>query len=63
MNINRLLLISAACIVLSACSSFGRGITEAIIEKQEAEDTRLCEVWGEGFTGLKPHLDDTKGKM
>ena len=63
MKINRLLLISAVCIVLSACSSFGRGITEAIIEKQEAEDTRLCEVWGEGFTGLKPHLDDTKGKM
>lgn len=62
-NINRLILIGAISVVVSGCTSLGKGITEAIIEKQEAEDTRLCEVWGEGFAGLSPHLDNSKGKM
>ncbi len=63
MNKNRLLLVAIASILLSGCASFGKGITEAIIEKKEAEDTRLCEVWGEAFNGLKPHLDNKQGKM
>lgn len=57
------ILIAIASIFVSSCSSLGRGITEAIIEKQEAEDTRLCEIWGEGFDGVKPYLDNQKGVM
>ncbi len=50
-------------ILITGCSSFGKGITEAILEKQKAEDTRVCEIWGEEFNGLKPHLDNKLGKM
>ena len=41
--INRLLL---AClpIVLSGCASFGKGVAEAVLEKSDAEDTRVCQV-------------------
>jgi len=49
--------------LLSGCSSFGKGITEAILEKQETEDTRVCEVWGQEFSGLKPHISQNKGLM
>ncbi|MCK5889888.1 MAG: hypothetical protein KAG19_08095, partial [Methylococcales bacterium] len=50
-------------LLLSGCSGIGKGITEAILEKQEAEDTRMCEIWGAGFTGLKPHINNKNGKM
>ncbi len=45
------------------CSSFGKGITEAILEKKEGEDTRICEVWGDSFKGLQPYLDSKNGIM
>ncbi len=48
---------------MSGCSSLGKGITEAILEKQEAEDTRVCEVWGQEFSGLKPNVESSQGKM
>jgi len=48
---------------LSGCASFGRGIAEAVLEKQDAEDTRLCEVTGEKFGGLKPQLEVSGRKM
>ena len=64
MKKNRIfVIISITSILISGCSSFGKGITEAILEKQESEDTRQCEVWGEEFNGLKPHLDNDKGIM
>ncbi len=50
-------------LINSGCSSFGRGVTEAILEKQESADTRLCEIRGAGFSGLKPHLDEPDKKM
>ncbi len=50
-------------ILITGCSSFGKGITEAILEKQKAEDTRVCEIWGEEFNGLRPYLDNKSGKM
>ena len=59
----QLLSIFLTSLALSGCSSLGKGITEAILEKQEAKDTRICEVWGEGFTGLQPHLKNTRGTM
>lgn len=59
----RLLVIFAASFLLSSCASIGKGITEAILERQDAEDTRLCEVIGKNFTGLKPQLEAPGRKM
>jgi hypothetical protein len=43
-----------ACLVLSGCSSFGRGVTEAILDSQsrDTEDTRACDIIGEPFEGI-----------
>ncbi|MDQ7091526.1 MAG: hypothetical protein Q9M50_12985 [Methylococcales bacterium] len=41
---------------LSGCASLGKGVAEAFLEKQAAEDDRLCEIWGAAFEGLKPNL-------
>lgn len=47
---------------LSGCSSFGKGVTEALIEKPSTEDTRLCQVWGSPFNGLAAALEKHQGK-
>jgi hypothetical protein len=63
---NRLFKIFFSFIVaaeLSGCTSLGKGMVEAYLEKQESADTRLCEIWGKSFNGLAPHLDNQKGKM
>lgn len=62
-KINGKLLALSFSILLSGCSSFGRGITEAILDRQDGEDTRLCEIWGEKFSGLKPQLEVANRKM
>ena len=36
-------------IVLSGCASFGKGIAEAVLEKNATEDTRVCQVRGKSF--------------
>lgn len=48
---------------LSGCSSFGKGMVEAFLEKQDQADTRVCEIWGKAFGGLAPYLDNKLGKM
>jgi hypothetical protein len=48
---------------LYGCTSIGKGMAEAYFEKQEAADTRVCEIWGKPFTGLTPYLNNPKGKM
>jgi hypothetical protein len=60
---NALIIVSLASLLLSGCSSLGKGITEAILEKQEAEDTRVCEVWGPEFSGLNPNVAQNQGKL
>lgn len=37
---------------VSGCSSFGKGVAEAILEKQEKKDTRQCVISGEKFKGI-----------
>ncbi|MGY6274927.1 hypothetical protein [Methylomonas sp. MgM2] len=59
----RLLLILSAASLLNGCASFGKGIAEAFLEKQEQEDTRVCEITGDKFTGLKPQLETPGRKM
>jgi len=48
---------------LSGCASLGKGVAEAFLERQEATDTRLCEIWGKPFPGLAPFLNNHKGKL
>ncbi len=56
-------LIVIAATQLSSCASLGKGIAEAFLEKQQAVDTRVCEIWGKPFKGLMPFLDNKQGKM
>lgn len=63
MKNTKLIAIAVSSILLSGCSSFGKGITEAILEKQEEKDSRMCEVWGDGFKGLHPYLESKNGLM
>jgi hypothetical protein len=58
-----LLILPYIALLLSSCSSLGKGMVEAYLEKQEAADTRICEIWGKPFTGLTPYLSNPKGKM
>jgi hypothetical protein len=60
--INKIILIAAA-VHVGGCTSIGKGMAEAYFEKQEAADTRVCEIWGKPFTGLTPYLNNPKGKM
>lgn len=48
---------------LNGCASLGKGVAEAFLEKQQAVDTRLCEIWGKPFKGISPFLDNKQGKM
>lgn len=48
--------------LLSGCSSIGKGIAEAVLEKTESEDTRVCQVWGKPFSGIDANLTKSKGK-
>ncbi|MCK9396715.1 MAG: hypothetical protein M0Q44_14130 [Methylobacter sp.] len=48
---------------LSGCASLGKGMAEAFLEKQQAVDTRLCEIWGKPFKGLASNLGNKQGKM
>lgn len=50
-------------LLLTGCASIGKGVTEAILENKESEDTRVCEVWGDNFRGIKPHLNNPEGRM
>lgn len=49
----------ALFLLLSGCASFGRGVTEAILNAQadDAEDARSCIVDGEAFTGIASVLE------
>ena len=62
-NKYKIIIICISSLLFTGCSSFGKGITEAILEKKEGEDTRICEVWGDGFSGLQPYIERKKGTM
>ncbi|MEE9411866.1 MAG: hypothetical protein V3V22_02315 [Methylococcales bacterium] len=48
-------------VILTGCSSFGKGVAEAFLEKQESNDTRECSVWGSAFDGISPLLERKQG--
>ncbi len=62
-NSLKISLLLVIIILLSGCASFGKGIAEAFLEKQQAVDTRLCEIRGKPFKGLSPFLGNKPGKM
>ncbi|MSP28317.1 MAG: hypothetical protein EXR80_07885 [Methylococcales bacterium] len=49
-------------VILSGCASFGQGIAEAVLEKSEGEDSRVCQVRGKPFAGIAPSLAKKHGK-
>ena len=48
----------AALGFLSACSSFAKGVTEAVLESGEQEDTRQCHLERPPSVGLAHYLED-----
>jgi len=59
LNIKTHILVLCAFIMLTGCSSFGRGVAEAIMDQNNQQnDTRICEVTGRAFSGLEPLLKD-----
>ena len=62
-TIYKKLILANVIFFINGCASLGKGVTEAILEKQQSEDTRLCEIRGDAFEGLKPHLEIADSKM
>jgi hypothetical protein len=63
MKMKRKLLVFACALLISGCVSIGRGIAEAFLESQNKIDSRQCEIWGEGFSGIESYLQKNDGKM
>jgi hypothetical protein len=55
---SRAVLALVPLLALAGCESFGRGVTQAVLEgtRGEGEDTRDCEVEGRPFAGVEPYL-------
>ena len=51
-------LVLVSLLALGACESFGRGVTQAVLQGTggESEDTRSCEAEGRPFPGIEPYL-------
>lgn len=54
------LLLAVIVLTLTGCSSFGKGITEALLEHSKKEDTRQCEIRGSKIAGINSYF--AKGK-
>ncbi len=55
----RILGVALMLLSASGCTSFGRGVTEALLQTQtaEREDVRACTVEGQAFNGIAPILE------
>lgn len=51
-----LVILAIACCSLSGCASFGRGVTEAMLQKSDKEDDRACFIRGRSFAGLEKYI-------
>ena len=58
----KLIFVVTLSLVLTGCTSFGKGIAEAFLESQEEEDTKICEIIGKSFGGIEPSFAKTEGK-
>ena len=59
MKLIRLLIVICCLPVINGCASFGKGVAQAFIEKEDVEDTRICQIRGRSFQGLAPRVKDT----
>jgi len=48
--------------LLGGCTGFGKGIVQGFLEKSEEEDTRACQIWSKGFSGIDVSIDRKEGK-
>jgi len=46
---------------LSGCASISKGVTQALLEKAESEDTRICQVQGKPLQELNQGLAKNRG--
>ena len=58
----KLIFIVTLSLVMTGCTSFGKGIAEAVLESQEEEDTKICDIVGKSFGGIEPSFAKTEGK-
>ena len=58
----KLIVIVTLSLVLSGCTSFGKGIAEAFLESQEEEDTKICDIFGKSFGGIESSFAKTEGQ-
>jgi len=58
----KLIFIVTLALVLSGCTSFGKGIAEAFLESQVEEDKKICDIIGKSFGGIKSSFAKTEGK-
>ena len=52
----------ADTLVKSGCTGIDKGIAEAVLEKSETDDTRLCQVCCKSFNGIKAGLSKQRSK-
>ena len=56
-------LLALSTLLLAGCESFGRGVTQAVLDsnQENATDSRNCEVEGRPFDGIEPYLAKQDG--
>jgi hypothetical protein len=47
--------------LLGGCASFGKGIAEGLLEDSKEKDTRACQIWSKGFSGIDASIDRKEG--
>ena len=57
---SRLFIIAALSLAISGCSGIGRGMVDALLEK-ESEDKRQCDIYGKSFDGVDQTMDKASG--
>ena len=58
----KFLLILILSFGITGCASFGKGIVEGLLEKDENDIPLLCEIVGKGFDGIEPSVIHELGK-
>ena len=55
-NLTQLFFVTLLMLQLAGCTSFGKGVVQALLEKSEEQDTRVCQIRGKAFDGLQTSL-------
>lgn len=51
-------IILSSIFLLTGCASISRGVTEALLQKSDEVDNRLCQIRGDAFEGIAPSVKD-----